>query len=168
MSNPAPAPGPLPAGPENRTYPLTEGVPDALVIHCADPRFQDAFRRFLAEELGVRMPAVIAISGAVGYFGVSTALPKHWYSMKGHIGNMVERHSFSRVILINHDDCRGYAKVANLLGGIAKVPEMQRRHLTALAEYLRKEFLPAASFELYQARIVPAAAGRAVRFEKVV
>ncbi len=144
-------------------YPLIEGTPDALVIHCADPRFQTAFRRFVREELGVQMPMVIALPGVTSHFGMQAILPKNWNSMRKHIETMTERHKVARVILINHDDCKGYAKIAIHLGGIAKISEAQRKHLHGLAGYVQKEYLPGASFELYQAHIV----NKEVQFEKI-
>lgn len=144
-------------------YPLSVGTPDALCIHCADPRFQTAFRRFIREELGVQMPMVIALPGVTSHFGMQAMLPKKWNAMRGFIETMTDRHDVARVILINHDDCKGYAKIASHFGGLAKVGDAQRKHLHGLAEFVRKEFLPGASFELYQAHIV----GKEVEFEKI-
>lgn len=146
-------------------YELTEGTPDALVVHCADPRFQEAFRQFLKEELRIRMPMVIALPGVTSHFGMQMVLPKNWYAMKSHLKTMTERHEVRRVVLINHDDCKGYAKIADKLGGLVKVPEWQKRHLHGLGEFIRKEYLPNASFELYQARIRNA---REIEFEKII
>ena len=144
-------------------YPLSEGTPDALCIHCADPRFQTAFRRFIHEELNVQMPMVIALPGVTSHFGMSSALPKNWAAMKSHIRTMTERHAVARVILINHDDCRGYAKIADHFGGLAKIGAAQRQHLHGLADFVREEYLPHANFELYQAHIV----GKEVEFERI-
>ena len=144
-------------------YPLMEGVPDALCIHCADPRFQTAFRRFLSEEINVKMPMVIALPGVTSHFGMSAALPKNWSAMRSFIRTMTERHPVARVILINHDDCKGYAKIADHFGGLSKIEEAQRKHLHGVAEFVREEFLPNAHFELYQARIV----GKEVEFEGI-
>lgn len=144
-------------------YPLSKGTPDALCIHCADPRFQTAFRRFIQEELGVKMPMIIALPGVTSHFAMSTMLPKGWYSMKSYIKTMTERHDVARVILINHDDCKGYAKIAAYVGGLAKIRDAQYSHLRGLAEFIRKEFLPGASFELYHAHIVQ----NEVAFEKI-
>ena len=148
-------------------YLLTEGTPDALVIHCADPRFQNAFRSFIKEGLGINMPMVIALPGVTSHFGIRGILPKNWYAMKSHIRTMTERHKVARVILINHDDCKGYVKIAVHFGGLAKVIEVQRKHLHGLAEFICKEFLPGAKFELYQAHIVENLGNREVEFEKV-
>ena len=144
-------------------YPLSEGTPDALCIHCADPRFQTAFRQFIRDELNVRMPMVIALPGVTSHFGMSSALPKNWAAMKSHIRTMTERHDVGRVILINHDDCRGYAKIAEHFGGLTKIAAAQREHLHGLSNFIREEFLPHAQFELYQAHIV----GKEVEFEKI-
>lgn len=148
-------------------YPLIEGTPDALVIHCADPRFQEAFWSFVREELGIRIPMVIALPGVTSHFGMQAALPKNWNAMKSHLQTMTERHNVSRVIIINHDDCRGYARIASHFGGLAKIGDAQRKHLFGLAEFIRREFLPSAQFELYQAHIVGDPGQREVKFEKI-
>src|SRR3989344_2729551 len=148
-------------------YPLTEGTPDALVIHCADPRFQEAFRDFIRNELSIRMPMVIALPGVTSHFGMQVMFPKNWYAMKAYLKTMTERHEVARVVLINHDDCRGYAKIANLLGGLVKVPTLQRQHIHGLAEFIRKEYRPGAMFELYQAHGVREGGKNLVSFEKI-
>lgn len=149
-------------------YPLTEGVPDALVIHCADPRFQEAFRVFLKDELDIRVPMVVALPGVTSHFGMQMVFPKNWYALKSYLKTMTERHDVARVVIINHDDCMGYAKVADKLGGLARVPEWQRKHLYGLAGFVRKEYLPHASFELYQAHVAGEAGTRQVSFERVL
>lgn len=148
-------------------YPLVEGTPDALVIHCADPRFQEAFRGFVREELGIRIPMVIALPGVTSHFGMQAALPKNWNAMKSHLQTMTERHDVGRVVIINHDDCKGYARIACHFGGLAKIGEAQRKHLLGLAEFVRREFLPSAQFELYQAHIIGDPGQREVRFERI-
>lgn len=149
-------------------YRLNEGEPEALVIHCADPRFQEAFRSFLSGELNINLPMVIALPGVTSHFGMQALLPKNWNAMKSYIRTMTERHQVARVVLINHDDCKGYAKIAVHFGGLGKVVEAQRKHLHGLAEFIHKEFLPHASFELYQAHIVEDFGKHLVEFEKVI
>lgn len=149
-------------------YPLTEGTPDALVIHCADPRFQESFRAFLKYELGICMPMVIALPGVTSHFGMQMIFPKNWYSMRSYLKTMTDRHDVARVVLINHDDCKGYAKIADKLGGLVRVPEWQRKHLHSLADFIQKEYLPHASFELYQAHVIGEIGTREVNFEQIL
>jgi carbonic anhydrase len=150
------------------TYPLNEKEPDALVIMCSDYRFQEAFQLFLREELGIHRPMIIAIPGSISSIGVTVALPKSWHSMRNYIETLTGVHTVSRVVVINHDNCKGYAKLASLLGGMAKIPDAQRKHLQQMAMFVKKEYLPNANTELYQARIVEKNGERVVEFEKVL
>ncbi len=150
------------------TYPLIEGDADALVLQCSDPRFQDAFYNFVRQELGVKKPATIGIPGSTASFGVQTFLPKSWHALRKQIELMVEHNDFPRVILINHDDCRGYASVARWLGRFVNLGTEQRRHLKTLAEYLRKDYLPNSQLEMYQARIVEQESKKTIKFERVL
>ena len=152
----------------DRHYPLREGVSDALVIHCSDPRFQDAFHDFIREELGLERPAIIVLPGSTASFGVQTLLPKRWHALRHQIELMAEHNDFPRVILINHDDCKGYAGIAKFIGGLHNVSSSQRRHLHGFAQYILKEHLPNTHVELYQAKIVQEGTARSVKFEKVV
>lgn len=150
------------------TYELVEGTSDALVLHCSDPRFQKAFHDFLHDELKLRMPAVIAIPGSSSSVGVQAFLPKNWYALRNQIELMATHNSFPRVVLINHDDCKGYAHIAQWLKGITNLAGEQRKHLNVLASYIKKEYLPSAKFELYQARIVEDSGTRRIKFESVI
>lgn len=150
-----------------KLYPLLEGAPDALVIRCCDPRFGLAFDLFVREGLGVKVPCTIAVPGSISSYGASAYLPKAWSALRGHIELMTGLIKFPRVILINHDDCRGYAKVAEYLSRKISLTENQEKHLQDLAGFIRNEYLPGAKFELYQAHIVEQGGTRKVGFEKV-
>lgn len=149
-------------------YPLNEGESDGLVIHCSDPRFQDAFHGFIRQELKLERPAVIVLPGSTASFAVQGFLPKPWHTLKNQIELMAEHNKFPRVIIINHDDCKGYAHAAKWLRGLANIDIAQRQHLKLLAEFVRKTYLPGAKFELYQARIVSGQDSKRVKFEKVL
>lgn len=156
---------------ETRTaelYPLREGDSDALVIHCSDPRFQDAFHGFTRRGLGLEQPAVIVLPGSTASFGVQAFLPKRWHALRNQIELMTEHNDFPRVIIINHDDCRGYTDVAKFIGGLMNVSVSQRKHLQGMAEYILKEYLPNAQIELYQAKIVRDGNVKGVRFERIL
>lgn len=144
-------------------YKLTEETPDALVIHCSDPRFQRAFKQFVYSELNIQTPMFIVLPGVSSHFGVQGALPKNWYGLKESIATMTGVHKVPRVILINHDDCKGYAKIASLIGRIVPMKELQSKHARALAEFIRKEYLPNAEIEAYQAKLI----GQEIEFERV-
>ena len=152
----------------DKLYPLKEGASDALVVHCSDPRFQDAFHDFIRDELGIERPAAIVLPGSTASFGVQNLLPKRWHALRNQIELMAEHNDFPRVILINHDDCKGYAGVAKFIGGLHNISSSQRSHLHSLAKYILKEYLPNARVELYQARIVERNNIKGVKFEKVV
>lgn len=149
-------------------YPLNEGASDGLIIHCSDPRFQDAFHDFIRDELGFERPAVIVLPGSTASFGVQAFLPKRWHTLRNQIELMAEHNDFPRVVLINHDDCKGYADIAKWFRGVTNLAIEQGKHLKALAGYIRKEYLPGARFELYQAKIVVNDGGKYIKFEKVI
>ena len=153
---------------QEKLYPLREGSPDALVICCSSPKFQEAFHDFVQEELGVKMPAVISIPGSAGAFGVRAFLPKHWYALRNQIEILTRGYQFSRIIVINHEDCKGYQSFARWLGGLNKIPFVQKDHLKHIANFVKSEYLPNASFELYQANIVNRDRARCAQFERVL
>ena len=153
---------------EITTYPFVEGDSDSLVIHCSDPRFQDAFYEFTRKELGLKRPALITVPGCTASFGVQVFMPKRWHALRGWIELMAEYNKFQRVVIINHDDCRGYSSIAKFLGGLANISTSQRKHLHDMARYIVKEYLPTARLELYQARLVHYNSKRGVRFKRVV
>ena len=59
-------------------YEMDTAEIDTLVIHCADPRFQTAFRRFITEELGIASYTPIIIGGGIHAFGIRHLLPKNF------------------------------------------------------------------------------------------
>ena len=52
--------------------------------------------------------------------------------------------------------------------GLERILSAQREHLAGLGHFLKKQYLPSARIELYQARIVPNGAGRGVSFEPIL
>lgn len=155
-------------GKSSDLYPLREGNSDGLILCCSDPRFQDAFYEFPRKELGLVRPAPIVIPGCTASFGVQGLMPKRWHALRNQIELLAEYNDFPRVILINHDDCKGYASLARFFGGLVNIPANQRKNLQGLAKFIVNEYLPSTTVELYQARIVDEGSSRKVRFEKVV
>ncbi|MCX6904338.1 MAG: hypothetical protein NTW03_12845 [Verrucomicrobia bacterium] len=85
--------------------------PQAVVIHCSDPRFQTAFEQFITDELhlakGEYIP--IVVGGGAGVLGHPEQLPKEFKFLKERLE--LYRTTFPtvrRVILINHENCHYY------------------------------------------------------------
>jgi hypothetical protein len=91
--------------------------PEALVIHCSDPRYQKAFREFTTRELGLEdghyIPLIVP--GSVASLCVGTFLPKNLKIMKEQIELLLQHSSTERIVLINHEGCRAYGAIAEKL-----------------------------------------------------
>jgi carbonic anhydrase len=94
-----------------RRFGVERGQSETLVIHCSDPRFQTAFRRFITEILGIRNYAPIAIGGGVHALGVPNTMPENYKSLWAQIEFFIAEGQFRQVIIINHEDCRWYRKM---------------------------------------------------------
>jgi len=125
----------------------------ALVIHCADPRFQAHFHDFLRNALHLDRYALVVVPGGPQFLAVAADyLPKFswvgWRWMKF----LLDLARPERVILIGHDDCRWY--IQTILGrqsGNARprVEKDLRSVRDALAGRMGRE----AKVELYFARL---------------
>ena len=143
-------------------YHLAEARPHAIVIYCSDPRFQQAFREFVGNELhlqeGEYVPLVV--SGGVASLSEPLRLPKEFKFMKERIGFFLGRFdSIRRIVLINHEDCRHYEALKSSLGAIFlqhlhHMTERQIRDLTLVAKALLGLGAPGLQIELYYARMV--------------
>jgi hypothetical protein len=92
-----------------KTYDLITAAPEAIVVHCSDPRFQRAFAEFIREELKLQDGSFIplVISGGVGSLAEPLRLPKEFRFMKERLRMFLDRfESIHQLILINHEDCR--------------------------------------------------------------
>jgi len=82
--------------------------PDALVVHCSDPRFQKHFHEFLRGHLGLDTYGLLAVPGGAHFLTLVDYLPKFswvgWRWMKF----LVDLSRPRRLVLIAHDDCRWY------------------------------------------------------------
>ena len=115
--------GPDPVEPEvlefgKQTYKLDHTPPEALVVHCSDPRFQTAFRRFVTEELGLCNYAPLVIGGSVHAFGSQRFLPENFKVLWEQIKFFIKNAGIKQVIIINHDDCRWYQAMSSFHPGI--------------------------------------------------
>ncbi|MEW6617325.1 MAG: hypothetical protein AB1333_02810 [Patescibacteria group bacterium] len=102
-----------------KLYDVLSGHPKAIVIHCADPRFQRAFQEFLKNELnlstGEYVP--IAISGAIASLTEPSSFPKEFKVVNDILTLFLDRHeTIKTIILINHEDCKKYEAMKSALG----------------------------------------------------
>ena len=120
-------------------YRIERQAPGALVIHCGDPRFQTAFRRFINEELGIRTYTPIIIGGGIHSFGVQTFLPKNYKVLWEQIKFFVKEQNLHRVIIINHEDCQWYEKMKGYPAKV-KLPLRGKFDLQQAAKTLLSDF----------------------------
>lgn len=162
--------------PAAHLYPApTDPTPDAIVIHCSDPRFQVAFEQFLAQELqlakGEYVP--IVVGGGAGVLGHPELLPKEFKFLRERLEHY--RRVFPtarRIVLINHEGCRYYeslkSKTLAFLGQrLAISPEHAREDLGLVARVFRTVLGHLGyTLELYYARFADADRSQ-ILFEKV-
>jgi hypothetical protein len=89
-------------------YHIDKPPPSALVIHCADPRFQTAFRRFVNEELGIATYVPVVLGGGIHGLANRTVLPKNFKVLWQQIKFALTVIKVPEVIIINHQDCVWY------------------------------------------------------------
>lgn len=144
-----------------KKYLLNESPPQAVVIHCGDPRFQDAFRSFLKDELKLRNYVPIVLGGGIYPFGVQHLLPKNFKILYEQIKFYLKERKINRVVIINHDDCKWYEKFQ---GYTASIPLSDRlkEDLKSAAKHLSLDYLHV-RVETYHARLE----GKEIFFEEV-
>lgn len=124
---------------ERKYYPFHDGVkPDAVVVHCSDPRFQEAFGRFVKEEIGVVHAAPIVVPGSVSSVGLELVMPKHLKTLKDQVEMMLSMGKEPRLILINHEECKAYSKLSSLF---KKAVHLQQADDLLRAAMLFKKFV---------------------------
>jgi hypothetical protein len=90
----------------NGTYPLSNPEEaDAIVVHCSDPRFQKAFRMFLARDLNIKEPIPIIIPGGV-YDLVSPARIKAARQLMQQLEFLIKENRVQRIVFLHHEDCQ--------------------------------------------------------------
>jgi len=97
-------------------YLIEKTAPKALVVQCSDARFQEAFKRFVIDELGLPNFYPLAIGGGVHALGAKDTIPYSYEALYGQIKFFIERVPLKLVVLINHQDCKWYRVHADLSG----------------------------------------------------
>ncbi|OHA14779.1 MAG: hypothetical protein A3G49_03570 [Candidatus Sungbacteria bacterium RIFCSPLOWO2_12_FULL_41_11] len=143
-----------PKSPQRKYYPLHQEArtnPDAVVVHCSDPGFQEAFRLFLKGELGIEHYAPIVVPGSVSSVAPELVMPKHLKTLKDNIEFMIERGKTPKLILINHEDCKMYAKLHK---AVARVLKLKQANDLVKAASLFKKLIPVLTHvNVYMARL---------------
>lgn len=157
-----------------KTYDLIEAAPEAIVVHCSDPRFQRAFLDFIKNELelqdGKYIPLVV--SGGVGSLSEPFLLPKEFRFMKERLRFFLERFdSIKRIILINHEDCRHYDWLWDYIGSLflqryRNMAERQQADLKKVAKIILDLTSLKIQAKLYYAKFADASRSKIV-FEEV-
>ena len=135
----------MPTQGEARIYNAVQNPkPEAIVVYCGDPRFQDAFDGFIEKELklskGQFIPMVVG--GGAGVLAHPEKLPKEFKFMKERLEHYTEAfHSVRRVILINHEDCKYYHSLKERVLGLAgahSVLDHAREDMPLVAQVFRR------------------------------
>jgi hypothetical protein len=121
------------------TYRVTREPAEALVIHCGDPRFQEAFRQFITRELGLRNYIPIIIGGGVHAFGMQTLLPKNFKILWEQVKFFIKEGRVNQVIIINHEDCAWYKKMKGYHPTL-NLPVKGRLDLRTAARLILRDF----------------------------
>lgn len=121
---------------------------DAVVIHCSDHRFQQGFREFLSEGLGLGSYAVLAIPGGGHFSSMADLLPKLAKVGMQSLKFLVTRTGANRIVLIAHDDCLYFKEVLQFF---FTEPDLNEKQLANLkrARRVLLEWFPRARVELY-------------------
>jgi len=121
------------------SYRMDTTPSEALVIHCGDPRFQTAFRRFINEELGIRNYTPVIVGGGVHAFGVQSFLPKNFKILWEQVKFFVREGRLTQIVIINHDDCKWYEKMQGYHPGI-RLPLKGKLDLESAARTILSDF----------------------------
>lgn len=145
-----PAPSTNDANETPSSYPLlVSRESDGLVVHCSDPRFQEAFARFIREDLGLQKPIPIVVPGGIHDL-VSPVRLKAARHLWQQIEFALRIGSGRRLVIINHEDCLWYNRWNALVS--SRVSDDLARHLFTAAERLIEKRL-SLEIECYIARI---------------
>ena len=79
-----------------------------VVVHCSDPRFQEAFQSFIRDELKILHPTPIILPGGVSDVGVDMTHPHLMKAFREKVTLMLSLAEHPRLVLINHDGCKAY------------------------------------------------------------
>jgi hypothetical protein len=130
-----------------RTRPGSGSPPEAIVIHCSDPRFRRHFQEFLESHLKVSSYGLVAVPGGPQFLTLTEYLPKFSWVGWRWVKFLFDVARPRRVILIAHHDCLWY-RDGRFWQGRLSLYERQIRDLRAVRQALLERF-SGVTVELY-------------------
>ena len=138
----------------NKTFRATskrrDSANEAVVVHCSDHRFQEGFREFITDGVGLSSYALLAIPGG-GHFGSMEQLqPKFARVGLQSLKFLIKRSGARRIILVAHDDCLFFKEQLQHLFTEADFNRKQIANLKRTRQVLL-DWFPRSTVELYLA-----------------
>lgn len=136
-----------------KTYALTEGKSDTVVICCSDSRFQNAFQLFVEEELAIRTYYPFVMPGAIEMLALSGSIPKFASGLLRYLKFFAKDIAVKNIVIIMHEDCGWYRHFVPKfiqLKGLAK--DQQINDMLTTKSLLKQEF-PELKVQMYYAAI---------------
>ena len=124
---------------ESPYYEMDSDSFDTMVVHCADPRFQTAFKKFVTEELKIKNYAPIVLGGGIHPFGSQKALPVNFESLWDQISFFIKAAKLKQLIFINHEDCKWYNRLIDLYPD-ADLPVKEKEDLMTTMARVHQDF----------------------------
>jgi len=146
--------------PEENEYKINQKEVRALVVHCGDPRFQQPFQDFIQKQLGFQPGTYVplVIPGGLSSMAAPETYPKQFKVLKDNITFYLDHFgSIKTIVLINHEDCKGYAVLkdkigASLLGYAKDIISKQKIDLTTMVKLILEMPSAKANFRVYFAK----------------
>lgn len=113
---------------------------EAVVVHCGDHRFQQGFREFLVEGLGLGSYALLAIPGGGHFCSMEQLQPKFAKAGLQSLKFLVKRTGARRIILIGHDDCLFFKDQLQFFFTEADLNQRQITNLKRARQVVRESF----------------------------
>jgi hypothetical protein len=167
----------MPRDGQTRTYPVhTHARPKALIVHCGDPRFKVAFRRFIAEDLDLTESQHIlaVLAGGVASLTEPESLHSDFHFVKDKLAFYLTHFpSIEDLTLINHQGCGKYASLHQHFGeyfllkhGVRSLEDRVRNDLPMVRDTIQQHLPRPVRINLFYTKFVDGE-HTAVTFEEI-
>ncbi len=138
-----------------KAYNLSNKKSTAVVVHCSDPRFQEAFRHFVEDELQLKSYDPVIVPGASQLLALHNAVPKFSSGLLRYLEFLIKEHGLKKAVIIMHEDCAWYKHFVPRFVQIKGTPkEQQIEDMLAAKRLLLQEF-PELEVRTFYATITP-------------